>query len=89
MSDLVTGQGIALFGASGRTGRCVIDEAASRGLDVRGLVRTAGALSGTPATEVVGSFESDSAVDATLEGCSAVDEIVKPRFVEQTVFVRD
>ena len=34
----MTAQGIALFGASGSTGRCLIEEASGRGLDVRGLM---------------------------------------------------
>lgn len=70
---------IAIFGASGRTGQCVLQAANAAGLACRGLVRTPGALRETPAIEVVGSTLDEQVVAKTLKGCAAVCLLLGPR----------
>lgn len=58
---------LALFGASGRTGRLVLAEAQRRGWPVRALVRDASRLPAAPGQELtVGDARDSGAIDATL-----------------------
>lgn len=58
---------LALFGASGRTGRLVLAEALRRGWPVRALVRDALRLRPTPGLELtVGDARDSGAIDSTL-----------------------
>ena len=60
---------IAIFGASGRTGKLVVEEAGRRGWPARALVRTAGKVAETPLLKVgVGDARDAAAVAALLEG---------------------
>lgn len=79
---------IALFGGSGATGQEVLAEALARGWRVRGLVRRSGSLQATsPGTrEIVGSFESDEAIRATIAGAQAVIIVIGPRPPYQDIF---
>ena len=71
---------LAVFGASGRTGRLVVDLALSRGFGVRALVRTAARLeAGTGASVLRGSLEEPGAVAETLSGTEAVCCVFGPR----------
>ncbi|MCC5860513.1 MAG: SDR family oxidoreductase [Gammaproteobacteria bacterium] len=70
---------IALFGATGGTGRCVLDEGLARGHAFRCLVRRPEALDPAAHTDeaarltvVAGDTADESAIAATLEGCEAV-----------------
>jgi len=61
-------QAVALFGASGRTGRLVLAEAQRRGWPVRALVRDAGRLPAAPGLAlVVGDARDSGAIDETLQ----------------------
>jgi putative NADH-flavin reductase len=58
---------VALFGASGRTGRLVLAEARKRGWPVRALVRDASRLPAAPGLALtVGDARDSAAVDAVL-----------------------
>ena len=65
---------IALFGATGKTGRRVLDRALAAGYDVRALVRNPGKLSvSSPRLEViVGDVLDAASVDRTVAGSDAV-----------------
>ena len=64
---------LAIFGASGRTGRQVVAQAVERGHTVRALVRTGGALAGQAGvTEVVGDVLDPEAVARAVSGADAV-----------------
>lgn len=57
---------ILVLGATGGTGRAVITTAAARGHEVAGLVRSAEALAGTPATEYLGNALDIPSMEAAL-----------------------
>jgi putative NADH-flavin reductase len=61
---------IALFGATGRTGRLVLAEAQRRGWPVRALVREANKLPAAPMLQTVVGDARDS---------GAIDEVLQPR----------
>lgn len=65
---------IALFGATGKTGRRVLARALNQGLDVRVLVRDPGKLTLTSprVTVIQGDILDGAAVDETVAGASAV-----------------
>lgn len=66
---------IALFGATGRTGRRVLQELLARGHHVRALVRSAGKLGGVDlsrVTEVVGDACDAQSVEQVVAGADAV-----------------
>jgi putative NADH-flavin reductase len=65
---------IALFGATGKTGRRVLARALEQGFDVRALVRSPGKLTvSSPALTVVqGDVLDAAAVERTVEGADAV-----------------
>lgn len=61
-------QAVALFGASGRTGRLVLAEAQRRGWPVRALVRDAARLPAAPGLALtVGDARDSGAIDETLQ----------------------
>jgi putative NADH-flavin reductase len=65
-------QAVALFGASGRTGRLVLAEALRRGWPVRALVRDAAKLPAAAGlTLAVGDARDSGAVDETLQAAGA------------------
>ncbi|UOE43424.1 NAD(P)-dependent oxidoreductase [Agromyces larvae] len=65
---------IALFGATGKTGRRVLDRAIAAGYDVRALVRTPAKLDVTSdrLTVIQGDVTDAHAVDRTVAGTDAV-----------------
>lgn len=64
---------IAIFGATGRTGRQLVAQAIERGHTVRAFVRTSGALGALPGvTEVVGDVLDPEAVARAVTGSDAV-----------------
>ena len=64
---------IALLGATGRTGRIVIEEALRRGHSVRALARDAAKVEAREGLEVVeGQATRDGDVARVVEGCDAV-----------------
>lgn len=64
---------IALFGATGKTGRRVLDRALAGGDGVRALVRDPGKLAARPGLSViVGDVLDADAVDRTIAGCGVV-----------------
>ncbi len=67
-------QRILLLGATGRTGRLVLEEALSRGLEVVALVRSPEALTHNDPrlTVVVGTPSSIADVERAMTGCDAV-----------------
>ncbi|MCW5635101.1 MAG: NAD(P)H-binding protein [Rubrivivax sp.] len=65
---------IALFGATGRTGRLVLAEAQRRGWPVRALVRDAGRLPAAPMLQVVVGDARDS---------GAIDDVLRPRGLDE------
>ncbi len=64
---------LAIFGATGRTGRQLVAQALARGHTVRALVRTSGSLGDVAGvTEVVGGVLDPEAVAAAVSGSDAV-----------------
>ncbi len=64
---------LAIFGATGRTGRQLVTQALARGHTVRALIRTSGSLGGVAGvTEVVGDVLDPNAVAITVGGSDAV-----------------
>lgn len=64
---------LAVFGATGGTGRAIITQAIERGHDVVALARRPGALSSKPSLQVVlGDACDRAAVDAVVSGAEAV-----------------
>lgn len=64
---------LAIFGATGRTGRQLVAQALERGYTVRALVRTGGSLGAAAGvTEVVGDVLDADAVKRTVAGADAV-----------------
>ena len=64
---------IALFGASGRSGRLVLERLVARGDRVRALVRDPGKLAARPGLDVVaGDARDAAAVRRTVEGTDAI-----------------
>lgn len=70
---------IAVFGASGRTGRLVVDEARRRGWGVRTLVRSAGKMAEGPALAVAVGDARDAAAVRALIGGAAGATTARPR----------
>lgn len=78
---------LAVFGASGRTGRRVVDLALSRGFGVRALVRAAAAFEARPGVAVLrGTLEEASDVAGTLSGTVAACCVFGPRTTSATPF---
>src|SRR5512146_2537882 len=63
---------IALFGATGQTGKAVLSAALARGLHVRALVRGAGLPPSSGVCELTGALADAEALHRTLEGVQAV-----------------
>jgi putative NADH-flavin reductase len=64
---------ILVLGATGATGRLIVNQAVARGYDVTVLVRSAGKASDiTGAKLIVGDARDETALRAALEGCDAV-----------------
>ncbi|MGB5737125.1 MAG: SDR family oxidoreductase [Thiohalocapsa sp.] len=64
---------IALFGATGGTGRQVVEQALAKGYRIRALVRDPAKLAeGDGLTPVQGDVLDQAAVDRCVEGCDAV-----------------
>ncbi len=79
-SAATSGLTIAVFGASGRTGRQVATTAVARGLSVRALARRPGSVPGASGIAVIaGELTDTRAVDETLAGCSAACLVFGPR----------
>lgn len=79
---------IAVFGASGATGREVVAGAVERGWQVNALVRRGGAI---PATvrgvrEIVGSLAPGEALRATVAGANAIVIAIGPRPPYEDIF---
>lgn len=71
---------LALFGASGRTGQALVDQALSRGWTLRALVRPSSRCEPRPGLEILhGPLESASGVAATVSGTAAVCCVFGPR----------
>lgn len=83
---MVRGGPIALFGASGRTGRAVVAAAVTRGVVIRALYRASGADIPREVIPVVGSLRDREAVRQTLEGCHAVACVFGPNRRQPEVF---
>lgn len=70
---------IAIFGAGGRTGRSVVDEALDRGLDVTAFVRDAAEAAFPDGVVVVaGDARDRGVVDAAIAGVDAVLSAMGP-----------
>lgn len=73
---------IALFGATGRTGRPLLENALARGWDVTALVRDPARLPVAPAgasgqlTTVTGDLQNADAVASVIEGADAVISVI-------------
>lgn len=65
---------LLVLGASGRTGRLVVEQALGHGHEVVGLVREPGALQAIPGrlSPVVGDVRDAATVSAAVKGCTAV-----------------
>lgn len=72
---------LALFGASGATGRHLLGQALAAGHEVRALVRNAGAMSVThPRLQLVaGTLAQPDAVQAVVQGTDAVISVLGAR----------
>ncbi|HKZ63172.1 MAG TPA: NAD(P)H-binding protein [Thermoplasmata archaeon] len=79
---------VTLLGASGRTGRAVLDAALRRGLRVRGLFRPGSEPNPVPAglAIVVGQLSSAEDVGRSLAGSGAVCCVYGPRSVDAAPF---
>lgn len=77
---------IALFGATGRTGRQVLIAAREDGLVPRCLVRSGGTVESTGALEIVGDLESAGPIVETLHGCTAAILVFGPRPLYTEIF---
>ena len=70
---------VAVLGATGRTGRLVVDQAVELGHQVRALVRTPGRLAPQRGVEwVQGDATDAAAVRAVLKGCEAAISTLAP-----------
>jgi len=82
---------LTVFGATGRTGRKVIEQALTRGYRVRVLCRTPGAfVVSHPDLEILaGSLADPQAVERSLTGSHAVVIVFGPRPPYQEIFCAD
>ncbi|WP_221090159.1 NAD(P)-dependent oxidoreductase [Deinococcus aquaedulcis] len=70
---------LALLGATGRTGRLVLDQALARGHEVQALARRPEVLSTRPGlTVVAGHLKDEAALQAVLRGADAVLSALGP-----------
>jgi len=78
---------LGILGASGRTGRLIVEQALARGDEVRALVRNRSSLAVThPKLEVVeGDATDGSAVSRLVTGCDAVVSALGPTQARQDV----
>jgi putative NADH-flavin reductase len=67
---------IAIFGASGRTGRKVVEQALARGHAVTAFVRDSSGLDGAGATVVEGNAQDPDAVGRAVAGNDAVISVL-------------
>jgi putative NADH-flavin reductase len=68
---------IVVIGASGGTGRLVVEQSLARDNEITALVRDASRLTGlTPTSVIEGDARSDDAVKAALEGADAVISVL-------------
>ena len=67
-------QTIAIFGATGRTGRHVLEQILAAGYTARVLARTPGSVAGIPGriTVILGDVLDRTAVEETVRGADAV-----------------
>ena len=71
---------LAIFGATGGTGRHLVDEALQAGHQVRALVRTPGTFAAHPSLEVAsGTLAQADLVAATVRGADAVISVLGAR----------
>jgi putative NADH-flavin reductase len=77
---------IVVFGATGRTGRLVLDQARARGLEVTALARNPSSLVGDPSLTVVrGDATNVETVKTALAGAdAAVSVLAIPEGTEET-----
>jgi len=80
---------IALFGATGRTGSCVIKVATAAGIVVRALTRRKTSIpANSSVIEIVGSIINDEDVRQTLEGADAACLVFGPHPPYTEVFCK-
>lgn len=78
---------VAVFGASGRTGRAIVDAALARGWTVRAFVRQPSSLPVQPGLElIVGSLDDRELVERAVRGIDAVAIVLGPRPPSREVF---
>ncbi|MBI5450087.1 MAG: NAD(P)H-binding protein [Gammaproteobacteria bacterium] len=84
----IAGNTLALFGASGATGRAIIDQALHNGLKVRALVRAASSLAiRSPQLDIItGALLNREDVTATLTGCTTAICVFGPRPPYRDIF---
>lgn len=63
---------IIVFGATGKTGKHVVDECLARNLDVVAYVRNAQKLADRQISVVTGELTDASAIERALEGCDGI-----------------
>ena len=82
---------ITLFGATGRTGRLVLDQARARGLDVTALARDPSSLVSDPSRRIVkGDATNADAVKSALEEADAAISVMAiPEGTEETTALSD
>lgn len=79
---------LALFGASGATGRRIVAAALAEGFRVQALVRPGAAISPAPGdlNQITGSLDDAAALRATLGGAGAAAVVFGPRAPYTEVF---
>ena len=83
---------LALFGATGATGRAILERAGRKGIAVHALVRPQSTLGGElPPTvsTIIGDLDSAEAIDRTLAGCDAACLVFGPRPPYTEIFCGD
>jgi putative NADH-flavin reductase len=82
---------IAVFGATGRTGRFVLDQARARGLEVTALARDPSSLVADPSMRIVkGDATNADAVKSALEEAGATISVMAiPEGTEETTALSD
>jgi putative NADH-flavin reductase len=82
---------ITVFGATGRTGRLVLDQARARGLDVTALARDPSFLMSDPSLRIVkGDATNADAVKSALEEADAAISVMAiPEGTEETTALSD
>ncbi|HEX8612406.1 MAG TPA: NAD(P)H-binding protein [Telluria sp.] len=81
---------LAIFGATGSTGRHLVEQALQAGHQVRALVRTSGILAAHPALETItGTLAQADLVGATVLGADAVISVIGARKGEATPICTD